>query len=167
MAVNSSPTISSPDTRRRCGPWSSQGGRTITYLLPTALLVVLGLLSGVGDLARTPVVTADLEQLGYPVYVATILGVAKVFGVLAVAAPGRAGLKEWAYAGFVFDFAGAVASSLAVGVLDSDTALATVALVVTTASYLAHHARVRFGGALGVAALRSRASAVPARAGRG
>lgn len=137
--------------------------RMLTYVLPTAVLLLLGLVSGVGDLARTPVVTADLEQLGYPLYVATILGVAKIFGVLAVAAPGRAGLKEWAYAGFVFDFAGAVVSSLAVGVVDSDTALAAVALLVTAASYLAHRGRVRSGAQLGVAALRRRGPGVPVR----
>ena len=44
-----------------------------------------------------------------------ILGVWKVLGALALATPGWPRLKEWAYAGALFDFSGAVVSHLAVG----------------------------------------------------
>ena len=50
-----------------------------------------------------------------PVYFLVILGVWKVLAAVAVLAPGLPRLKEWAYAGLVFNFTGAAASHLAVG----------------------------------------------------
>jgi hypothetical protein len=44
-----------------------------------------------------------------------ILGVWKVLGAVAVLAPGLPRVKEWAYAGLVFNMTGAVASHLALG----------------------------------------------------
>ena len=43
-------------------------------------------------------------------YCMSILGLAKLLGVLALLAPRRPLLKEWAYAGFAFSLAGAVAT---------------------------------------------------------
>jgi hypothetical protein len=54
-------------------------------------------------------------NLGYPLYMLTILGVWKLMGVLAVLLPKLALLKEWAYAGFFFIMTGAIISHLAVG----------------------------------------------------
>ena len=44
-----------------------------------------------------------MRHLGYPDYFATILGVWKVLGGIAVLLPRTPRLKEWAYAGMVFD----------------------------------------------------------------
>ncbi len=54
--------------------------------------------------------------LGYPLYFFAILGFWKVLGAIAILAPRFPRLKEWAYAGIVFDLTGAVASIAAVGV---------------------------------------------------
>jgi hypothetical protein len=54
-------------------------------------------------------------NLGYPIYMLTILGVWKLLGVLAVLLPKLALLKEWAYAGFFFIMTGAIISHIAVG----------------------------------------------------
>jgi hypothetical protein len=54
-------------------------------------------------------------NLGYPLYMLTILGVWKLMGVLAVLLPKLALLKEWAYAGFFFIMTGAIISHIAVG----------------------------------------------------
>ncbi len=56
-----------------------------------------------------------MTHLGYPVYFTTILGVWKVLGGIVVLAPRLARLKEWAYAGMLFDLTGATASHAAVG----------------------------------------------------
>ena len=53
--------------------------------------------------------------LGYPAYVVTILGVWKLLAVPALLVSGFDRLKEWAYAGVMFDLTGAAASHLAVG----------------------------------------------------
>ena len=51
-----------------------------------------------------------LTQLGYPAYLATILGTAKILAGLVVAAPRLPRLKEWAYAGILINMLGATAS---------------------------------------------------------
>ena len=57
-------------------------------------------------------VPSRLGALGYPAYFLVILGVWKLLGVVAIAAPGLPRLKEWAYAGFSFDLSGAFVSHL-------------------------------------------------------
>jgi uncharacterized membrane protein YphA (DoxX/SURF4 family) len=69
-------------------------------------------LSGVGDLFHFQSFVEDIRRLGYPVYLLTLLGVAKLLGVVALLYPGVPRLKEWAYAGFTFDLAGATISQV-------------------------------------------------------
>src|SRR4051794_5949820 len=56
-----------------------------------------------------------MTHLGFPAYFVTILGVWKVLGGVTVLAPRLPRLKEWAYAGMLFDLTGAAASHAAVG----------------------------------------------------
>jgi hypothetical protein len=73
------------------------------------------LIGGAADLLRLDPFFPLLAQLGYPAYLATILGTAKVLAGLAVAAPRLPRLKEWAYAGILINMLGAAASYLATG----------------------------------------------------
>jgi hypothetical protein len=56
-----------------------------------------------------------MVHLGYPVYFCVLLGVWKLLGSIAIAVPGMARLKEWAYAGMIFDLTGGSSSHVAVG----------------------------------------------------
>lgn len=56
-----------------------------------------------------------VPELGYPMYFFAILGIWKVLGAIAILVPRFPRLKEWAYAGIVFDLTGAAASCAAVG----------------------------------------------------
>jgi uncharacterized membrane protein YphA (DoxX/SURF4 family) len=56
-----------------------------------------------------------IQHLGYPAYFMTILGIWYVFAGVALLAPRFPRLKEWAYAGLVFNYTGAAASHLAMG----------------------------------------------------
>ncbi|MFB8005135.1 DoxX family protein [Nocardia sp. NPDC056000] len=67
------------------------------------------------DLARIPYVRVTFDHLGYPMYFATILGVAKTAALASILTPGHSPAKEWAYAGLVFVYGGAAASHLAAG----------------------------------------------------
>jgi uncharacterized membrane protein YphA (DoxX/SURF4 family) len=89
--------------------------RKIGYWVATALLAVAFLAGGVFDLGQSPAVAETLAHLGYPAYLATLLGTWKVLGALAVLAPGLPRLKEWAYAGMMFDLTGALVSHAAAG----------------------------------------------------
>ncbi len=60
-------------------------------------------------------VTLVLTQLGYPVYLLTILGVWKLLGATTLLVPRFPRLKEWAYAGIFFELTGAAASHVVRG----------------------------------------------------
>jgi len=89
--------------------------RTIGYWITTALVGFALVGGGVSDLMHAPQVTDALSHLGYPGYVATLLGTWKLLGALAILVPGAPRLKEWAYAGIAFDLSGAVVSHATVG----------------------------------------------------
>ncbi len=84
--------------------------RTIAYWITTVLFCLGMGAGGVLDLMQPPNAVAQFRHLGYPQYLLTILGVAKLLGVLILLAPGLPRLKEWAYAGLVIDLIGASAS---------------------------------------------------------
>jgi len=89
--------------------------RQVAFWLSTALTALAFAGMGAADLGRAPAVVAGLAHLGYPAYLATILGVWKLLGAAAIVSPGLPRLKEWAYAGMFFDLTGAAASHAAVG----------------------------------------------------
>src|SRR6266568_2293838 len=99
--------------------------RVISYWVTTMVTALELLAGGVTDLihGRTALVAGEpvalvLAHLGYPVYLLTILGVWKLLGAIALLAPRFPRLKEWAYAGSFFVYAGAVASGMVRGLDD-------------------------------------------------
>jgi len=116
--------------------------------LSTAALLLLMTLSGALYLVSPPPLLRALEPLGYPAYFLRLLGIAKLLGVVALLAPGRPLLKEWAYAGFTFDLLAALASHLVTGTA-SHAPPALFALVLVLTSYRFAHrggARVELFG---------------------
>jgi hypothetical protein len=89
--------------------------RRIGYWITTGLVALALGSGGVGDVLRVDDIVAGMVHLGYPVYFCVILGVWKLLGAATLLAPGLPRLKEWAYAGAVFDFTGAVLSHAASG----------------------------------------------------
>jgi uncharacterized membrane protein YphA (DoxX/SURF4 family) len=73
--------------------------------------------------------------LGYPSYFLVIIGVWKLFGAASLLVPRFPRLKEWAYAGLVFNYTGAVASHLAVGDGADKWAVPAVFAVILMASW--------------------------------
>ena len=89
--------------------------KEIGYWAATAILAFVLLAGGAADVAHRPETVEGMVRLGYPVYFVTILGVWKLLGGIALLAPRFPRLKEWAYAGAVFDLTGAAASHAASG----------------------------------------------------
>ncbi|WP_202797106.1 DoxX family protein [Kribbella flavida] len=78
--------------------------------------MVFELIAGsVWNLAAIEWVQVQTSHLGYPDYFIYILGVCHVAAAAAIIVPGFKLLKEWAYAGTVFMWSGAVASHLVNG----------------------------------------------------
>jgi hypothetical protein len=84
--------------------------KPVAFTLVTAPVVVAFLGSGLANLLHAESIVHDMAHLGYPGYVSGILGVWKILGGLTVAAPALPRVKEWAYAGMVFDLTGAAIS---------------------------------------------------------
>jgi hypothetical protein len=101
--------------------------RTIAYWIVTGLVVFAFAAGGLMDVMRTPQMLAAMAHLGYPAYVAVLLGVWKLAGAAAIAAPRLQLLKEWAYAGMFFDLSGAAVSHGVSG--DPASAVATPLIV--------------------------------------
>ena len=76
----------------------------IIYWIFTALLAIGMLQSGIFAVLKTKQWVDLVTALGYPVYFLYILGIWKILGVIAILVPGFKLLKEWAYAGFLFDY---------------------------------------------------------------
>jgi hypothetical protein len=83
---------------------------TATILGPTSFVI-----GGVINLTGGEQAVAALNHLGYPAYFASLLGVWKLLGAIVITVPGLPRLKEWAYAGFVFNLSAAAVSHAAVG----------------------------------------------------
>ena len=85
-------------------------GMKIGFWILTGLLCLSQGASGVMDLVGAAPVKDGVLALGYPAYILYILGPWKLAGAIVIGAPGMAKYKEWAYAGFFFDFTGAALS---------------------------------------------------------
>jgi hypothetical protein len=108
--------------------------RTTAYWITTALATAAFALGGAVDLAHGADMTAGFAHLGYPTYLLTLLGAWKLAGAAAIAAPRLPRLKEWAYAGMLFDLTGAAWShaSSGDGVKEIATPLAILAIVMAS-----------------------------------
>ena len=90
---------------------------TILYWVVTTLVLAPTAGSGIPELFTNgagPTAQA-LLKLGYPLYLMKILGFLKILGAVAILTGRFPTMKEWAYAGFTFDFLGATASHLLAG----------------------------------------------------
>ena len=105
----------------------------VVYWISTALLALELTLGGLWDVLRVPQVRGVTDRLGYPAYFLVILGVWKLLGAIAVIVPGFPRLKEWAYAGVVFNLTGALASHIASHVIDSGTLVYLLVMMGVTA----------------------------------
>lgn len=82
----------------------------ILYWSTTLLFALFFLMDGAMGIMQIEEGKEIMRHLGYPVYVLTILGIAKVSGAVALLQTKYSLLKEWAYAGFTFHFLGACLS---------------------------------------------------------
>lgn len=86
-----------------------------------------------------------IRHLGYPEYFGNALVVFKILGVLALIIPQVPGrIKEWAYAGFAFDFIFASISHFAVDGIDFQGFFPLIVLAILIISYVTYHKIQRY-----------------------
>jgi uncharacterized membrane protein YphA (DoxX/SURF4 family) len=110
--------------------------RNIGYWVATGLTALAFAFGGAMDVAQPPDFMAGMTHLGYPAYFATLLGVWKLLGAVAILAPGFPRIKEWAYAGMFFDLTGASVSHAASGDPAGNVLTPLFLLAVVVASYV-------------------------------
>ena len=106
------------------------------YRIVTGVAAAFMTMASIPDVLRDPQAIAIFNHLGYPAYLLPFLGTAKLLGVGALLVPGCRRLKEWAYAGLVFDLSGALYSHVSVGDPPSVWVFPLVGLCMIAGSYL-------------------------------
>lgn len=83
------------------------------YYVATWTSAIIAFITAIAYFVRPKVIMDNFSSLGYPAYLPILLGVWKALGAIALVAPVSPVLREWAYAGFTFNYTGALISHLA------------------------------------------------------
>jgi DoxX-like family len=90
--------------------------------------------------SQTEMAKEGIRHLGYPEYFGTLLAVFKVAGSLILVIPQvPSRIKEWAYAGFGFDFIFAFVSHVAVDGFSAMACFPLAVLAILAVSYVYYH----------------------------
>jgi hypothetical protein len=107
----------------------------IVYYAATGVLSLMMLGSAGLYIFNHVEVMEIFTRLGFPTYIIYPLAAAKILGLIAIWANVSRILKEWAYAGFFFNFVLALSAHLHAG--DGEFGLAAAALLALVVSYVA------------------------------
>jgi hypothetical protein len=102
--------------------------KNIVYWTSTLLLSAFVVTTAFAYWGHPPVILAAFTPQGSPGYIAGLIGMAKLLGVILLLLPGLPLSKEWAYAGFTFMCIRAIVSLL---LMHRDEAVAAPALALT------------------------------------
>jgi uncharacterized membrane protein YphA (DoxX/SURF4 family) len=105
------------------------------YWISTILAAGLLFIGGILFITQGEHQVEEMKNLGYPVYFLIFLGVGRILGAIAIVIPRFPRLKEWAYAGFVFDLIGAAASHAFAGDSPVQIASPLIFLVLVVVSW--------------------------------
>ena len=107
----------------------------IIYWVATVFLAIGMTAGGVQQMLQVGGYNEIVTQLGYPLYLLSILGTWKILGVITILLPKFPLLKEWAYAGFFFVLSGAFLSHVIVGQAFIEAIPSLILLSVTVLSW--------------------------------
>ncbi|MDR6763313.1 hypothetical protein J2Y38_003532 [Flavobacterium sp. 2755] len=95
--------------------------------------------------SQTEMAKEGIKHLGYPEYFGNALVIFKILGVLVLVIPSiPKNVKEWAYAGFGFDFIFASISHFAVDGINLQSFFPLIFLVILAISYIYYHKIERY-----------------------
>ena len=113
----------------------------IIYWIFTGLFSFVMLGSAIPDILISPIAVQGFTEMGMPTYLLPFLGIAKLLGVIAILVPGYPRIKEWAYAGLVYDLIGATYSVAASGKSVGNWSPMVIFIVLGACSYIWYHKR--------------------------
>lgn len=106
----------------------------IIYHVSTGLITLLMLFSVSMYLFNNAEISKAFSSLGFPTYLIYPLGTAKILGLIAIWFVNNKSLKEWAYAGFFFNFVLAFFAHFMIN--DGEHMGALVAIILLLVSYI-------------------------------
>jgi hypothetical protein len=106
------------------------------YWISTGLFAAFMIFSAVPDIIMMDDAVKFMTHLGYPKYFIPFIGYAKILGSIAILIPGFKKIKEWAYAGLVFDLLGAVYSNISTDGFQAGMLVILVIFAVVITSYI-------------------------------
>ena len=123
----------------------------IAYWIFTSLFAFMMLGSAIPDIFSAQIAIEGFTQIGLPTYLLPFLGIAKTLGVVALLVPGYPKIKEWAYAGLMFDLLGATYSIYASGQPAANWAPMALPILLGVGSYYFYHKRLKARSSITVA----------------
>jgi hypothetical protein len=119
----------------------------ILYWVFNGLFAFLMAGSAIPDVISSEIAIKGMHtDLGYPVYFVPFIGVAKILGVIAILIPGFPKIKEWAYAGLMFDLIGATYSIIAIGKPVPEWGFMVLPLLLGVLSYVYYRKKTDIAG---------------------
>ncbi|MBD2703221.1 DoxX family protein [Spirosoma sp. BT702] len=115
----------------------------VTYWILTGLFAFVMTGSAIPNIMVNPISVQGFSEMGYPTYIIPFLGWAKLLGSVAILVPGFPRLKEWAYAGLMFDLLGATYSVANSGKDVSNWAPIFIFVALGFASYFFYHKKLK------------------------
>ncbi|WP_291287219.1 DoxX family protein [Flavobacterium sp.] len=117
--------------------------KIIFWITTTIIFLFEGVMPALTS--QTELAKEGIKHLGYPEYFGNALVVFKILGVLALVIPSiPKNVKEWAYAGFGFDFIFASISHAAVDGINFQAFFPLIFLVILAISYVYYHKIERY-----------------------
>lgn len=118
--------------------------KIIFWITTTFIFLFQGLMPALTG--HTELAKEGIRHLGYPAYFGTLLNIFKVVGAIILMIPAiHPRVKEWAYAGFAFDF---IFAGLSLWIVDGPHSLVllpVVAMLILAVSYVTYH-QIRLKG---------------------
>ena len=112
----------------------SNKNNKIIYWVATGLLSIILVMSAGMYIIKNDEIRETFSQLGFPTFIIYPLACLKILGLVAIWTKKSKTLKEWAYAGFFFNFILAFGAHISIN--DNEYAGAVVAMILLMVSYV-------------------------------
>jgi hypothetical protein len=114
-------------------------GKKISYWITTAIIAAVFFITGLGNILPFAHIAHDMAHLGYPNYFLKIIGTWKVLAAIVLFIPKVPRIKEWVYAGMIFELTGAAFSRFAMGDDLSQVMIPLGIAILVTMNYILRH----------------------------
>ncbi len=115
--------------------------KTLYWITTTLIFLFEGLMPALT--AHSDLAKQGISHLGYPDYFRILLTVFKVAGAIVLILPFfKDRIKEWAYAGFTFNFISAAVSHAVIDGIGGEAIFPIVVLGILAVSYIYYHKMV-------------------------